>query len=699
MILIVHQRSIDCEKRVEMYINNWIMLFIELFGVGVVVFIAMKQYISFKRTPFYAMFTAFLGWYLCFNIVFLVPLDITATIHGECLVKANDTCTINNTTSCEINNMCPEPISYLPDVIVVNQWRILYWGTFVLSWLIFPILQTFSGTGDFRIRERLLRAIKENIILYCFMGIVGLITLIIILAMRLQALATLVQSTFIVLNVYGLVLVVVTMGFGLVDVPRNLLRKGDYYRTLRHYRVHALELKNELDESTKKLEHHLRLIKQTSDRAGEYHPYRPYLDIIISKCPLEFDQVDTEDMSEASDEITYSKVVEMHANLMDFTHQAERADTSYKRLLGKAFATEDIIATLEKPSDLRSGKIEWSFKQTSSNPTKARWEYYWHLYIYPNFYKALGALGAIMSLLIVWAEISMAFSSSNLANVKSPFAMIIRSTDASMNGLGLQIFCFIPLILVPQQQTNSLSIMFSSNYLGRLAAPLSYNFLQICGLTGSNFNSAMGDMNAFALNNFNKYFPFIVVFVCLIPLFQIHTRLASMCCIKSMRVTTDNSEAAAELGSKILKEVRENQVEGVPPPKTRMSIIKDIITGKKSKSGSGSPKDGASQEVKRPTYKPPSSNRSTVMMGLSRDYTSKSGTTFKSTKSENNAILTIDNNNNSGSSSYKSINNDPLIPKSNSNARLESKGINYWDKLNFKYNQDDSDDDIEMGKF
>ncbi|GAM25364.1 hypothetical protein SAMD00019534_085390 [Acytostelium subglobosum LB1] len=685
-----------------MSVSNWIVLIIELLGVGLAVTISMKQYISFKKTPFYALFTAWLGWYLCFNIVFLVPIDILASRHNDCIDKINNSTACKNATvvlpECNTSQMCPEPISYLPDSVMVVQWSVLYWGTFILSWVIFPVLQTYSGTGDFRFRERIMRSIKENIILYSFMGIFGLVIgIVILIFFRDKPLTALVEALFTLINVYGLVLVVITMGFGLVDVPRNLLRKSNHYRTLRHYRIQAVVLKSELDEAQRLLEEHLRLIKATSDKAGEFDPFRRYLDIIISKCPLEFDTIDTDDIQVP--DLTYSKVVEMHANLMDYTHMAERSDAMYTRLLGKAFAAEDIIATLESPKENREKRIKWSFKNGSTSPSKAKWEYYWHLYIYPNFYKVVGAFCAIMSLLVVWAEVSLSFG-SRVKSV-SPFALVIYSTSASLSGFGLQIFCFIPLLymaicayttlfkirifnyyrLVPQQQTNSLSIMFSSNYLGRLAAPLSFNFIQICGMNDSSFSAAMGDTDAFALKNFNLYFPIIVGVVCIISLFSIHTRVASMCCIKSLRVVTDTSEAAAEKGVKILKQVRDAQVEGVPPPKTRMGVLKDFITGKGSKKKSTAT-DGATDtrpQPQRPVYKAPQ-QKSTVMMGLSRDYTSKNGTTFKSVKTNeaNNAILTSDTR--------------------SSDARLESKGLNYWDKLKFKYDSDD-DDDIEMGKF
>ncbi|EGG24501.1 hypothetical protein DFA_02744 [Cavenderia fasciculata] len=697
-----------------MLAGNIAVLVIELALIGVVVVFGMKQYISFRKTPFYASSTAWLGWFLCFSIVFLVPVDILATDHNQCLEKH-----VNQT-----GDFCHEPITYVPESLMLAQWKVLYWGTFIFSWAIFPVLQTFSVTGDFRFQERLWRAIKDNIILYIFMGIAGLIFVIVLFALKNMTLDGLISLVMSLANAYGLVLVVITMGFGLVDLPRNLLRQSDKYKTLRHYRVDAVVLRNDLEQSQSALNDHLRLIKATSDAAGEYDPYRPYLDIIISKCPLEFAMNDNTPSSVSVDsELSYDKLVSMHSTLMDLVHQNQRATVMYDRLLGKGFATEDIIDTIEVPAKTREKKIKWSFKHYSKNPNKVLFEYYWIVYIHPALYKFLGVVCSIMSLLIVWSELSLAFKGET--KNYSPFALVINNSGDSLNGIGLQIFCFIPLLymticayttlfkfrifnyyrLVPQQQTNAMSIMFSA----KLAAPLSFNFIQICALSDASFNAVMGEMDAFSLGkNFIFFFPIFVAVVCLVSLFNVHKRVASCCCIPQLRIVTDTSDAAVEKGMRILKEEREARTGdgGVLPPKPRVMILKEFFTGKKDKSKDTSPttKDGAnSNHVANPSssfYKPePKSTR--IIQGLSRDYSSKSGNTYKSSG----ASSTNNNNNisiNGGGGNNNIILNNANTSSSSSGNDRKSLLSNYWDKLNknskpFYEDDDDDDYDVEMG--
>jgi LMBR1-like membrane protein len=76
---------------------------------------------------------------------------------------------------------CHRPITSLPDSYMEKQWAVLWWGTMLLSWfvnhlhnnfylifcrLIFPMLSSYFQAGDFSRWERVVRAIKENIILY-----------------------------------------------------------------------------------------------------------------------------------------------------------------------------------------------------------------------------------------------------------------------------------------------------------------------------------------------------------------------------------------------------------------------------------------------------------------------------------------------------------------------------------------------------
>lgn len=129
--------------------------------------------------------------------------------------------------------------------------------------------------------------------------------------------------------------------------------------------------------------------------------------------------------------------------------------------------------------------------------------------------------------------------------------------------------------LVPHQQSDANSIMFSANYLCRLAAPLSFNFLQLTRQSNGApaFSAVMGQMDGyFALGkNFLYIFPVFVVLLCLCSLLNVWQRVfrsafmknlfTSCWPIKKLKIHVDDPRQLLEEGSIILKHERETREE------------------------------------------------------------------------------------------------------------------------------------------
>lgn len=116
----------------------------------------------------YALVSTWLGWLLCFSIVFLIPIDVlnvwcfngsfklyTQLLQADydaCLDIANATQTRNisyipnNLTLVDLstpseyqNSTCDRPITSLPDTYMQKQWAVLWWGTMIASWYVYII--------------------------------------------------------------------------------------------------------------------------------------------------------------------------------------------------------------------------------------------------------------------------------------------------------------------------------------------------------------------------------------------------------------------------------------------------------------------------------------------------------------------------------------------------------------------------------
>lgn len=61
---------------------------------------------------------------------------------------------------------CQEPWSYVPDNILLNLWRVVYWTSLFLTWLVMPTMQSYSKAGEFTISGKLRTALYDNALYY-----------------------------------------------------------------------------------------------------------------------------------------------------------------------------------------------------------------------------------------------------------------------------------------------------------------------------------------------------------------------------------------------------------------------------------------------------------------------------------------------------------------------------------------------------
>jgi hypothetical protein len=45
----------------------------------------------------------------------------------------------------------------------VTLWSLNYWSVFILNWFVLPILQEYLAAGDFTVKERVMRSLRNNI--------------------------------------------------------------------------------------------------------------------------------------------------------------------------------------------------------------------------------------------------------------------------------------------------------------------------------------------------------------------------------------------------------------------------------------------------------------------------------------------------------------------------------------------------------
>ena len=132
-----------------------ICLFVEIFLSSIITLLLLLYY-SRKNINKLVFITAYITWLMNFILVILVPFDIfyTQTKKGK-----------------------EKPIPSITEIIIKYGYGITYWGLFILSWIIIPLLQSYESSGEFTKMEKLKSSLKENIIYYSVLGVISIIIL------------------------------------------------------------------------------------------------------------------------------------------------------------------------------------------------------------------------------------------------------------------------------------------------------------------------------------------------------------------------------------------------------------------------------------------------------------------------------------------------------------------------------------------
>ena len=85
---------------------------------------------------------------------------------------------------------------------------------------------------------------------------------------------------------YGLLLVILLLGYGLVEVPRQLWRKSRLRTALNHLYFNTVSLYEELLDSEGQIEETMAQVKQWEQNVGPEDPWYPYIQELVVEVPL-----------------------------------------------------------------------------------------------------------------------------------------------------------------------------------------------------------------------------------------------------------------------------------------------------------------------------------------------------------------------------------------------------------------------------
>ncbi|KAG0166556.1 LMBR1 domain-containing protein 2 [Apophysomyces sp. BC1015] len=130
------------------------------------------------------------------------------------------------------------------------------------------MMQAYINAGDFKFTKRIKSAFHVNIRFYLIYVVVGFFGLIYLIAGNGYTRPRIQDFVMAMANSWGLLLVIVFMGYGLVDGPRKLWFSGNVKRRLHQLYAKASRVKEECIDSElefKDLAKHIRVKPATGD--------------------------------------------------------------------------------------------------------------------------------------------------------------------------------------------------------------------------------------------------------------------------------------------------------------------------------------------------------------------------------------------------------------------------------------------------
>ncbi|XP_071339208.1 G-protein coupled receptor-associated protein LMBRD2B-like isoform X1 [Trachinotus anak] len=576
--------------------------------VVVVFFLALyllQRYGDLRKQQRMVLFGTLLSWFLCFLIIFILPLDVSTTIYKQCVHDNSNHPTpspqarqANQTTgssslypSLSVPEVCEEPWSYIPDGVLPVFWRVVYWTSQFLTWLLLPFMQSYARSGAFSRVGKIKTALIENAIYYGTYLLI-FISLLIYVAVHPQWKLTWVELQTIGItaaNTWGLFLLVLLLGYGLVEIPRSYWLSSSHSYLLAKTYFKAAKMATERAEAEENLADVMEEVAAVHESVRYNHSLRKCVDTILTKCPTEYQEEMGRNVESSCKEPkvlpTKRGLVKLHKKVISAVQRHSQTQVQSSILLDQAFHLEDVAKSQSSPvrhfvHNFPSAHHHGWIHRFIYTPTV---EWYWECVFRQGFYRLLAVLLCLLSAAVVWSECTF-FSTHP---VLSLFAVFIRMAEKQYNYICIEMACFISIFflcvcvystvfrirvfnyyyLVPHHQTDAYSLQFSSMLFCRLTPPLCLNFLGLIHMDSAishqdriqtSYTTIMGSMHLlpFISDGFYIYYPMLVLLLCFATFYNLGSRCLNLLGFHQYITDDDLTSDLVDEGRELIKRER-----------------------------------------------------------------------------------------------------------------------------------------------
>jgi len=570
------------------------------------------RYANWKQQPILVTLAVLLAWYFSLLIIFVIPLDVSSTIYSACSNTSDTLATVTqNSTTANLDlsvsgstpstpsgvartdnitslphlnistrsfppdlqsstphslmkrataESCPPPSSLLPDGTLLSLWRVVYWTSQLLTWIVLPLMQSFSQAGEFTFLGKLRSSLWDNAIYYTSYLLIAIILIIYIALQpglhltwgRTKAIAAAASNT------WGLCLLVLMLGYGLVEVPRNLWLGSKRGHRLSQAYFRVSKLWTERSDAEGQLEEVLTSVEAAGKGVAGVL-LRGYLDTIVSKVPTEMMErvrrrQGRQGAVEDDQQVTEQTLAKLHKQVLVALTAHKRTEAQWVEHIERVLWLEDNqrnLASFDKVFKRQTEPPNRGWLGFLINPTS---EWYWRCLVQPRLFQTGAVVALIFSVVLTWSEVTLFSEHPTL----SLMALFIQAGQSSHNYGAIEMISFLTICymcicayytifhvrvlnyyyLAPNHQSDEYTLLFSGALLCRLTPPLCLNFLSLIHMDShvihdweeeTAYTRVMGHMDVVSIvsDAFNIYFPILLLILTLATYFSLGSRLLS----------------------------------------------------------------------------------------------------------------------------------------------------------------------------
>ncbi|CAG9312794.1 LMBRD2_1 [Blepharisma stoltei] len=525
-----------------------------LLVIGITAFTVylLKIYPS-KKTQYYVYFFVFIGWYLAFVIVTVLPYDVYLSLGGEGNKDDLHVC-----------------------------WNIIYWIIFALCWALLPMMQNYHMAGEFTFLTKMKRAFITRLRMIGITLVMGVIFILYLVISGNFASHRLPAILVALSNIWSLFIIMVLLGYGLVYIPKTFWQNGSLDTSMKLAQLKAVELDQSKIEAKYNLDQTVGIVMKLSRDVTEVDPLHKYVDKLLEKCPQQSieHQKSTRSLRsmEAHDEkkeITYKYLVGVNRDLKKNIAEFGRSESRWEQHLEAAFRLEDIIAN-KKNSNKWIRSNFWPAKNGKYARFREVFEWIWYTRLSPILCRLLGLLLSVVSIFVVLGEITLF--------VDTPIGVFPLFFKDNHGSVGTLILCFMPLLyiiasiyvslfklrlkgrygLYSHNQTDPPNLIWSAFIMARLTPSVCYNFLLFIKVKHTQFNKVMGVIDLVPIfgQGFTLFFPMILIVFCLLNITNFYARLMEKMGMDQYSFADKIDDAKLLEGKSLLHKARSDRERG-----------------------------------------------------------------------------------------------------------------------------------------